>query len=91
MKNQKRLLAIVCMVLIFAYACVSPLSHRHESYDTQCVPCAVMQALQGLQLSLALCAVTVWFSTHAKLLHLLHHQPQRCAPTPVALKVKLSD
>ncbi len=88
----KKLCAVLCVVLIVAYASVVFLPHSHDSVDTDCAACLIIEStLELLYLAVLILAVG-WlpqsFIYNPKpYIHILSGRES----TPVGRKVKLSD
>ena len=88
----KRLCAVLCVVLIVAYASVVFLPHSHDSVDSDCVACLIIQSSVELFLGAALLPAIGWMFKY----FIFNYKPyihisSGRESTPVGLKVKLSD
>lgn len=91
-KYLKMLIAAMCVILILAYAFIVFLPHSHDSHDSDCTVCAMIESSKDVLVALAVCAA-VW-----QILQLGYTMPNVSRDalfsrdtTPVGLKVKLSD
>ncbi len=88
----KKLLAILCLVLIFSYTSTVFLPHSHECIDTDCAICALLDTSRCVLIGITLCVVAgtlpaLGFSIRNSYAYILEERDA----TPVGLKVKISD
>ena len=93
--NQRKLkgaLAILCVLVILAYASIVFLPHTHECAGVDCSVCAIIETSRNLLLGAALSAALCQLPCFPLVIPNTHFYIESVRDsTPVALKVKLSD
>ena len=93
--NQRRLkgaLAILCILVILAYASIVFLPHTHERAGVDCSICAIIETSRNLLLGVALSAALCQLPYFPFVIPNKHFYIKSVRDgTPVGLKVKLSD
>ena len=88
----KKLCAVLCVILIIAYASVVFLPHSHDSVDTDCTACLIIESSFELLFAIAILLAVVWLVhffvfNYKPYIHISSGRES----TPVGLKVKLSN
>ena len=91
-KKMKSAVAILCIVIIIAYASIIFLPHAHDRVGSDCTVCALIETSRNTMIGLVLAAtvhqlVNILFTISCSYKSI----PSGNNGTPVALKVKLSD
>ena len=91
-KKMKSAVAILCIVIIIAYASIIFLPHAHDCIGSDCTVCVLIETTRNTIIGLVL-AATVHQLANITFLILSTYKsiPLGDIGTPVALKVKLSD
>ena len=91
-KKMKSAVAILCIVIIIAYASIIFLPHAHDCVGSDCTVCALIETSRNTMIGLVLAATVHQFANILFTISCSYKSiPSGNNGTPVALKVKLSD
>ena len=91
-KNKRRLIAIICILLIFVYTSALLLPHSHEGDDENCAACAFLRSSSGILAAFVLYLTTCFDDGSLRCkLDMFRNALILHDSAPVWLKVKLSD
>ena len=91
-KAWKKILALVCVMLLLSFVCVAFLPHSHQCIDSDCTVCAFIETSCNLLIGVLLLGVVYQLAclefviSNTKVYVISTREG-----TPVGLKVKLSD
>ena len=93
MRSKKRnsVVAVLCIVIIIAYASIIFIPHEHECLDADCSVCALIETSRNTMIGLALAATVHQLANIIFTISNTYKSIPLGNDTPVALKVKLSD
>ena len=94
MRSKKRIgfVAVLCIVIIIAYASIIFIPHEHECLDADCSICALIESSKNTLIGTAFIGAVWQLSNITFLIPNTHYFIfSGNNGTPVALKVKLSD
>lgn len=91
-RTWQKLLAILCLILVFSYTSAVFLPHSHECIDTDCAICTLLDTSRYVLIGITLCAVAgtlpaLGFGIRNPYAYISEGRDT----TPVGLKVKISD
>ena len=91
-KNWKRIVALLCILIIVAYTSIIILPHAHNCVGPDCTICAFIETSRNTLIGLALIAAVYQLANIVFIISSSYKSiPSGNNGTPVALKVKLSD
>ena len=91
-KGLKIALSVMIIVVLLAYAFIAYMPHGHESVDSDCAICNMVDSRDDILMGAALLAMAQLLPLLVFLLPCSHERiVSLCESTPVGLKVKLSD
>ena len=91
-KKMKSAVAILCIVIIIAYASIIFLPHAHDCVGSDCTVCALIETSRNTMIGLVLAAAVHQLANILYTISCSYKSiPSGSNGTPVALKVKLSD
>ena len=96
MSEQKKYVgmtvALLCVILILAYACTVFLPYSHGVCDSDCSVCARIERIGRILVAIVFCAAIYHLIDRERIIsHAFCSMIQVCKTTPVGLKVKLSN
>ena len=90
-RTWKKLLAVLCLVLVFSYTSAVFLPHSHECIDTDCAICALLDTSRFVLIGIVLCtAAGALPALGLGMRNPYTYISQERDATPVGLKVKIS-
>ena len=91
-KNWKRIVALLCILIIVAYTSIIILPHAHNCVGPDCTVCALIEISRDTMIGFVLAATVHQLANIAiTISNSYKFMPLGNGGTPVALKVKLSD
>ena len=93
MRSKKRnsFVAVLCIVIIIAYASVIFIPYAHDCVGADCSVCALIETSRNTMIGLALAATVHQLANIIFTISNTYKSIPLSNDTPVALKVKLSD
>ena len=87
----EKLLALLCILLILAYAAITFVPHAHECRNTDCALCEMIDLSDEILIGLSLAALFSQLLAFWRVLCAYTYLPSGREATPVGRKVKLSN